>query len=233
MRFIYFLRHGQAGTRVEYDRLSPLGTEQARLLGRYLAADGVRLTAFYSGELQRQRETAACVAESFPGMRVQTDARWNEFDLDAVYRGIAPQLASDDETFRQHWADLEAAVAGGDHAIHRRWTKADTAVVRAWVENRYQFDGESWTEFSSRIASALDSLCVEDAGDAIAVSTSATPAAICIGLGLELSPRQVMRLAGSSFNAAYSVLRSRGRDLSLVTFNAIPHLVEHRLRTYR
>jgi len=42
-----------------------------------------------------------------------------------------------------------------------------------------------------------------------------------------------MRLAGITFNASYTVVRQRGDDLALVTFNSTAHLREARLRTHR
>ncbi|MCC7157265.1 MAG: histidine phosphatase family protein [Bryobacterales bacterium] len=233
MSFVYLLRHGQAGTREDYDRLSDLGREQATLLGRSLAEDGFRPAAVYSGELRRQRETALWVAQAFGAMSVQTVPEWNEFDLDAVYAGIAPQLARHDPEFRKHWDELQAAISGGEGAIHRRWTKADTTVVRAWVQGLYDYDGESWAQFCARVDRGFRNLQRQDENSTVIVSTSATPAAICIGRALELPPRQVMRLAGGTFNASYSVIRQRGDDLALVTFNSTAHLREARLRTYR
>ncbi len=58
----YLVRHGQAGTRDEYDSLSGLGRRQARLLGEYLAGQGVVFAAAYAGGPVRQQQTAARVA---------------------------------------------------------------------------------------------------------------------------------------------------------------------------
>ncbi len=58
MSVVYLVRHGQAGTRENYDSLSDLGRRQARRLGEHLAAQGVRFDAAWSGSLARQRATA-------------------------------------------------------------------------------------------------------------------------------------------------------------------------------
>ncbi|HEX8283391.1 MAG TPA: histidine phosphatase family protein [Pyrinomonadaceae bacterium] len=62
MSNVYFIRHGQAGTRDEYDSLSDLGRRQARLLGDYLVSQGVEFARAYAGGLRRQQQTAAEVA---------------------------------------------------------------------------------------------------------------------------------------------------------------------------
>ena len=55
---VYFIRHGQAGSRQDYDRLSEAGCEQARLLGGWLVRRPVVFDQVWSGRLSRQLETA-------------------------------------------------------------------------------------------------------------------------------------------------------------------------------
>ena len=49
MGYIYLIRHAQAGSRDNYDVLSELGREQARLLGEHLSQHGIELDAVYAG----------------------------------------------------------------------------------------------------------------------------------------------------------------------------------------
>jgi broad specificity phosphatase PhoE len=235
---VYFIRHGQAGLRHDYDTLSDLGRTQARLLGEYLAGQKIRFSAIYSGAMARQRETATEVRAAMeragdPQPEIAVDPRWNEFDLDAVADGIAPQLRADDPKFREHHDELLEQMRDKSSPIHRSWTKADTAVVRAWVEGRYPFDGESWTAFGERVGACLDTLSGHGSGDAVAVITSATPMAVWVGKALGLNGRHVMRLAGVTYNAAFTTLRVRANDLMLFSFNGVPHLAEPHLRTFR
>jgi broad specificity phosphatase PhoE len=218
---------------MDYDRLSETGREQAVLLGRHLARECVRPTALFCGELRRQRETAEQVGHELGIAEVIVDPHWNEFDLDEVYRGIGPLLAADDERFRGHYAAVEAAIAAGQAEIHRQWTPADSALVRAWIQGRYEFAGESWQQFQERVAGAMDTLSEFGPSDTIAVSTSATPIAIWIGLALQLTERHVMRLAGASHNTSLTTMRLKQRELALLSFNTIGHLPESRLRTFR
>jgi broad specificity phosphatase PhoE len=225
---LIFFRHGQAGTREDYDRLSGTGREQAALLAASLRAAYPPFDAFYCGALQRQQETASAVAAAF-----ETDPHWNEFDLDALYPALAPQIAADDGAFAAEYARLEAMVASGDQGIHRRWTSADTAVVRAWVEGRYPTPGvETWREFATRVTGARERLCSLPASSVIGISTSATPISLWIGLALELKPQSILRLAGAMYNAAITVLRLRGHEVDLVHYNAVDHLPPA-LRTHR
>jgi len=225
MSLLYIFRHGQAGTRDDYDRLSDLGREQASLLGRYFAQEKMRFDAFICGPLQRQIETAGLVHAEIGGPAPEIDPHWAEFDLDAVAAEIAPHLAAADPAF----AEAYAAAANS----HRHWTPADTQVVRAWVEGRYPTRTESWRAFNERVAGARERLAAFPADARIAVATSATPMSIWIALALELKPLHIMKLAGASLNTCYSVLRLGDPHLDLLAYNAVPHLNEPRLRTLR
>jgi len=62
MARLVLIRHGQASYgQVDYDRLSPKGEQQARVLGAHLAT--LKLDALYVGPLRRQQQTAALAAE--------------------------------------------------------------------------------------------------------------------------------------------------------------------------
>jgi broad specificity phosphatase PhoE len=239
---VYFIRHGQAGTRDEYDSLSELGRRQARLLGEHLASQGVEFTAAYAGGLARQQQTAAEVAAryaaaglAFPERTV--DAGWDEFDFHHVYKEIAPLMCADDEEFRREYeevnAELRASAADHGADVHRVWRASDTKVTDAWVGGRYPYSGESWEQFVARVAACR--LEVRDAQPRanVAVFTSAVPAAIWTGRALEVSGTHVRRLAAVLLNTSYTILQLRKEETLLLTFNAVPHLNSPELRTRR
>lgn len=59
MGVVYLVRHGQASFGTDdYDRLSELGAEQARITGDHLGALRVRPTSIIHGAMLRQRQTA-------------------------------------------------------------------------------------------------------------------------------------------------------------------------------
>jgi broad specificity phosphatase PhoE len=235
---LYLIRHGQAGLRQQYDTLSDLGRTQARLLGEYLAAQNIRFSAVYSGALERQRQTACETLRAFQAAgaavpEIQVDASWNEFDLDMVYRSIAPRLSSEDPEFRAEHEKLLDMLADDRSPVHRNWTRCDTLVVRAWVEGRYEVPGESWKAFGERVGRGVDEVCRFGSGETVAVFSSATPIAIAVGMALGLNGRHVMRLAGVTYNAALTTMRIRDGEAGLFSFNGTPHLPEARLRTFR
>lgn len=237
MSRIYLVRHGQAGTRDAYDALSELGRRQARLLGDYFISEKICFSAAYSGALARQSETAAEVRAVYreagiPFPEVITEPGWNEFDLAHVYRALAPQLCAEDPEFARQYADLEAlaraAAEDPEASVHRRWLPCDVAVVRAWMSGRHTYDGESWLAFRARVAA-----CRPQPEADIVVFTSATPIGIWAGLAMEIHDERAMRLAGVLHNASFTLLRSQDGNLRLHSFNAVPHLGDPAMRTYR
>ncbi|MBT8370495.1 MAG: histidine phosphatase family protein, partial [Deltaproteobacteria bacterium] len=91
MSEIYFVRHGQASFGADdYDRLSPLGEKQARILARYLAKTGKVFDAIYYGEMERQQKTAQAFLNYYREHqlavpRTQSVDAFNEYDSFAVW----------------------------------------------------------------------------------------------------------------------------------------------------
>ena len=228
MQELYLIRHGQAGLRSDYDRLSDLGHQQARLLGEWFLTQGIQFDLVLSGGLRRQRETAAAI-----GSNAMADPAWNEFDLDAVYTSIAPQLAAVDDSFRQEFESMSAEAADPAHPVHRAWRPSDFMVVKAWIEGRFSVDCETWLAFHQRILQAFSSLDANIGVQRIALVSSATPIGISTARIFEAPVRQVFELAGSLHNASFTVFKKRPTGWSLSGFNHTPHLGEEKLRTFR
>jgi broad specificity phosphatase PhoE len=238
LSFIYFIRHAQAGSRDNYDVLSELGQRQARSLGDHLASQGVALEAVFSGGMRRQRHTAELVCEAFTRARQEApeiivDERWNEFSLLSVYRAIARRLMEESADFARDVEEMQQAVRLDPHTTTGATGRCDAAVIRAWMENRYpDYEGESWAGFRARIgecAAQFNSLKNEKA---IAVFTSATPIAIIAGAALGLTDEKLVSILGVIYNTSVSVMRARGDDLRLFSFNSISHL-HSSIRTFR
>jgi broad specificity phosphatase PhoE len=239
---VYLVRHGQAGTRKAYDALSELGRRQARLLGEYFVSENIHFTAAYSGALVRQGETACEVKAAyreagvwFP--EIVPDPGWDEFDLTRVYRSLAPLLCAEDPEFEREYRDLVAQARASaerpEASVNRRWLPCDVKVVEAWIRGQHAYDGESWQAFRERVIGCRLKLERAERDTNIVVFTSATPIGIWTALAMEIHDERALRLAGVLHNASCTVLRLQDGELRLHSFNAIPHLCETGLRTYR
>ena len=235
MSHVYLIRHGQAGTRHHYDTLSELGRRQARLLGEYFAGQQLAFHAAFSGGLKRQNQTAAEVVAAYneAGLNfpeIQTHEAWREMDLDHIYGAMAPRLCDADPEFKiEYEAMREQARASETNEIHRRWTTCDKKVFEAWLLAKYPYDGESWTAFQQRVATAP--FPEEDVN--IVVFTSATPTAIWAGRALDIHDTRALRIAGVLHNASITVLRAHAGQIQLFSMNEVPHLTRPEWRTHR
>jgi len=239
---IYLVRHGQAGTRKAYDSLSELGKRQARLLGEYFVSEGIRFTAAYRGAMKRQQQTAEEVQTAYneaaiPFPEIELDQRWNEFDLDHIYRALAPQLCAEDPEFRRAYDEMaiQARAAEKEHSagVNRRWMPCDMKIVEAWLHATHPYDGETWKAFRQRVADSRTGLAQSAHDDDIVIFTSATPIGVWTALTMEVADERAMKLAGVVQNTAFTVIRLHNEQLRLHTFNAVPHLNSPELRTYR
>lgn len=238
MSSLYLIRHGQAGTRARYDALSDLGQRQAYLLGQHLAAQKIPFKAMIAGCLNRQRQTAEQVWRAYKeaglaAPEIVSDPSWNEFDMTGVFSEFAPLLCAADPQFKQDYEELMRKLEVADSPIHQAWTECDTRAMRAWMEGRYPCRTESWAAFRERVLKARAALAAHQPGDTVAVFTSAAPISIWAAAALEVSDGHVMRLAGVMYNSAVTTFRLRHDEVTLFSFNGVPHLNEAGLRTFR
>ncbi|HYQ69753.1 histidine phosphatase family protein [Actinophytocola sp.] len=216
MTAVYLLRHGQASFGgPDYDVLSPVGKQQAVVLGAELRRRDVDVHAVWSGTLRRQLSTATgCLAEAGIGLPVTEDARWNEYDHVGLVPAGQPAPAESRDFQRQLDAAIEAWIAGG-HAAGTSGT---------------------WLEFSGGVEQALrEVLAGLPRGKAALVFTSAgVISAICAAL-LSAPPAGFLSLNRTMANAGITKLVSGRSGVSLVSVNEHGHFEgPHRgLLTYR
>lgn len=229
MAVINLFRHGQAGPRDAYDTLSERGVEQAQALGTYLVRSEIDFDILVVGPLVRQRMTAELVREaysranrSFPTLSV--DDRWAEFDLGEIYAQSAARLSLDDARFRREFEQMRLAIESGDAEVHRGHNYCDAAVIRAWVEGRYPYTGESWADFRERVLLTIPEM-PGDRDLRVGIFTSATPISIWSANALDVDIERLWKLAAVSYNTGVTTFQSRANgDVRLESFNALPHL---------
>jgi broad specificity phosphatase PhoE len=239
---IYLVRHGQAGTRDNYDSLSDLGQRQASLLGEWFVTQGIEFVSAFTGSMNRQQQTAAAVRSAYarfgrPFPEVIVDEQWNEFDLTDIYRVIGPQLCEVDEEFRLEFEELRREVREShgvaDAKVHRHWRPCDTKMVEAWIGGKFRYEGETWVQFRQRVAQCIFNLDGAASRANVLISTSATPTGVVTGLALGIEDPCIRQLAGVLYNSSFTTLRLRNGQLQLFQFNAVPHLASPELRTHR
>ncbi len=215
MATIYLVRHGQASFGAEnYDRLSALGERQAQVAGRYLRDAGVVFDAVYSGDLERQRDTARLVLQSQPRpVPHHTDTRFNEIRNDEQLEHLAPVLAESNPALREL---LERGLRSS-----KDYQKVIEAVFNHWVspgceEPRIQ----SWEDYSAGVHAALrEVMQAQGAGKTLGIFTSGGTIATIVAQVLGLGGEHTYRFYEPVFNCSITQVFYSGTRASLSYFN--------------
>jgi broad specificity phosphatase PhoE len=209
---ILLVRHGQASWGAEdYDVLSPVGEEQAKVVGSALG--GLAPATVVHGTMKRQQRTAEIAAAAAGWDTALTvDARWNEMDHPAILAAHPHQFDGEpDRPQFQAW--FEAATD--------RWTAGD---------HDHEYD-EPYPTFVRRVGEAIADLA--DAGSAV-VFTSGGPIASATTELLGAGVATYGLLAPVIVNTSITKLVTGRRGVTLVSFNAHTHLESRpELLTYR
>jgi broad specificity phosphatase PhoE len=234
MSTLYLIRHGQAGFgQADYDVLSPLGESQTAQLGSYCAAAKLRIGSLYCAPRRRHRDSThhlrrAASSAGWPLPEPQAAAAFDEFGFAEILTAACQgELAAD-------YARLRAELGGNDPLRDgRSFNHLFRQAMSQWVSGQLQ-TSESFAQFTARVESGLrEVLVAAGSGSPVAIVTSAGAISAVLMQTLELSPAHMIKLCLSLWNSGLSELRYRHGELSVVTVNAIPHLLRPEDRTFR
>lgn len=205
MSHITLIRHGQANStakdEISYDKLSPLGREQARWLGDHLRESHTHHTRLYTGTLTRHIETADAMETDLTPVR---DARLNELE----YFTLATLME------KQHGVPFPMEQgAFSQHLPH---------MFDTWKDGKINNPPETFQQFEHRVHSALEDISAGD-GPALVVTSGgliSMAMAQAMGLGVPAMARIALAIMHTSMHRLFPI----GGHWSPVLFNAVPHL---------
>lgn len=216
MTTIYLIRHGQASFGAEsYDKLSPNGELQAKLLGQYFNQILKEEPYVVAGSMQRHQQTAnLALAECFPETEIQTDSAWNEFNHQQVFAQYEPRF-NEPHLLKQ---DVENEVNPRAYLA-----KIFEGAIERWTGGDYHHEyDESWPDFKSRVETALQNLCDELAKTKpryAVVFTSGGVISVAAGKLLELNANRTFALNWAITNTSMTTLRLVGNEPQLLSLN--------------
>jgi len=236
MSLLFMVRHGQASFHADdYDQLSTLGVEQARLLGVHWAELKLRFDHVYVGPRRRHAQTMEAVAAVYRerGLKWPKPVKLPELDehsgLDVLLRSL-PDLIQRDPAIRE----MKEKWRKDSDTAQRDFLRLYQKVMRMWVRRELRVpDLEAWHEFRDRVSRGFTKI-THGAGSKkrVVAFSSAGPVAAAMGLALNLDDEKTFDLSWAVRNAAYTeFLFSRGR-LSLLAFNGVAHLTNPQLLTF-
>ena len=222
MADLILVRHGQAsfGAAV-YDKLSPLGEKQSRLLGRWLKRCGIVPDVVASGSMVRQVDTAVlCTAETGGPARADwlTLDGLGEYDHETVVARYRPDYA-DPALMHAEFAKTE----NPRRAFHAMYVEA----IARWTGGAHDDYVESWGAFKARALGGLRELAALDARTVLAF-TSGGPITAMVTSLLRIPDANAFDANWPLVNAGITRLRFSADTgvISLSTYNAYPHLEE-------
>jgi broad specificity phosphatase PhoE len=224
---LLLVRHGQASFGgADYDVLSERGHAQVRALADDLQARCLRPSVVLSGSLNRQRDTAAPLADAL-GAPLEVDERWDEYATSDVLEHHSSTAVREDRppgsdapavSSREFQDLLEEALLG--------WIAAGEASPAL----------EGWPTFAARVAGALGDLAARlGSGETgIACTSGGVLAAVCVAL-LGVPADRFVVFNRVTVNAGVTRVAAGRAGLTLVSFNEQAHLERSAepLTTYR
>jgi len=206
---ILLVRHGQASFgAADYDALSPLGFEQARLLGSALSSRGIEAGTIVGGGMRRHRETALTCAQAagWTAGDLVVDDGWDEFDFLAVL-AVHPHEYGSEPTKAQFQQLFEEATA-------------------AWIAGEDRDYAETFATFTDRVSAALARTVELATHGTVAVFTSGGPVAWAVASVLADGGSADLwtKLNRMSVNSGLTRLVAGSRGVNLLSYNEQSHL---------
>jgi broad specificity phosphatase PhoE len=232
MGTLTLIRHGQASAlSADYDKLSVLGEEQARRLGREWARRGTVFERVYYGPRQRQRRSAELALEACAGaggarMAALPQPALDEFRIEPLQREF-PKLAQERDELRPYVKGFDPEAEPGLRMAALQ--KVGAVLLRLWVNGEIAADGaERWTDFRARVDGAVDQLIgAAGPGARVAGFTSAGVIGACAQRALGLDGDRsldLMLLVRNASLTEFLFARPAGTRFSLASFNEVAHL---------
>lgn len=216
MSELFLVRHGQASFAADdYDQLSPLGYEQARILADYWETMARRFDHSYCGSLKRQRQT------------VEGLARLIDKDTPEVLKGLDEYSSHEIlSAFREQHAQTDGFVQTGNMKDRRFFQQFLEAACRRWVRGELEGHGiEIFVHFKQRVSDAIAQIMRDNAkGRTVVVGTSGGVIALAVQLVLQMPDEQAINLNWMVYNSSVTRINYSGSRISLSMFNTIPHL---------
>ncbi|MFA6232226.1 MAG: histidine phosphatase family protein [Rhodanobacter sp.] len=217
MRSALLIRHGQASFGAEdYDKLSALGEQQSRELGRWLQQTGQQPDLIVVGSMQRHIRTAELCIEAAGVTAPQlTLEQMDELDHVEIVARYRPDFSS---------FDAMRAELTGSADPQRAFQQLFAAAVARWTSGAH--DGEytlSWSAFRERVLHGLQTLAAHEART-IWVFTSGGPIGVIAHALIGASIEHSLALSWPLVNTSLTRVALSGNHHSLISYNSWPHL---------
>jgi broad specificity phosphatase PhoE len=234
MSSLFLVRHGQASfLEPDYDKLSPKGEAQARMLGEYWARHRMDFDHVYSGTKVRQMGTARIAREAAgASWEISTLPEFDEFPAEAVMNQGLPGLLETDcriRTMHQNFLDCTTR-----EEKFRTFQRLFEVVIAQWAAGTLLVpEIEPWPDFCRRVYRGLDKITAHNGNQRVAVFSSGGPVGVAMQRSLDLSTQATLKTAWMVRNGSWTEFLFSHDRFTLSAYNAVPHLTDAEFITYR
>lgn len=210
MSEITLLRHGQASFGSDnYDQLSPIGHQQAVILGQHWRRLEKEFDYILTGTMQRHNETAAGVLKGLQrDYTLDTHAGLNEYNFKILIEKLTAQAPE--------------RLGKTGHAL-RDYVHNIKLALLMWMEGDIDTDGQdSWIGFKERILEAFHQASSSDAKRVLIV-TSGGPISVVLQHILGLANADTVKHSVQIKNASTCALLYNRVDFTVDSFNDVSH----------
>ncbi|MEM7083482.1 MAG: histidine phosphatase family protein [Pseudomonadota bacterium] len=243
MPSLVLVRHGQASFGAEnYDQLSDLGRRQAAATGVHLAKLGIKPTQVYSGQLERQKDSALLAMKAMGlSPSIESLEAFNEYDSDGVFKAFLPAVLDRFPAIRDQLKPDDFSLLK-DRKIFRtlffpvltQWID-EQVVEPGTVEAALQDEGkvlapngqpyEPWGRFRTRVLQGVDDVLAKlDEDDCAFVFTSGGTISVTMTYALATADVRFAEFNWRTANASITRFMATDRGLELESYNQYGHL---------
>lgn len=223
MSIVYFIRHGQASFgSSNYDRLSDLGKRQAMLLRDYFRRQDLTFHAAYTGEMERQKQTADIALDGNMAQgcvsRPHVFSDFNEHDTHSILKAQIPKMLEEDPSLTEDLPKIFSDIKAFERIFE--------SGMQRWAADRNDMAGmENWPAFNKRVRNGVRRVMKENGSKKrVAVFTSGGPLCVVMQMALDLSDETALRLPNRIRNSSVSAFLFQDTRFNLLSFNSVAHL---------
>ena len=191
MATLYLLRHGQASFMSDnYDKLSDLGIEQAKLLGEYFKRKNITIDAAFTGTMERQKDT-------YKHFKSRYDSDFAIIPQNTILSELNEhQFTEVFDDYRKGDAALMATIENASPKKKRKIVmQAFFKAYRQWITEETGEGHESWAAFKQRVEAGFAQIeTALKAHDTVAIFSSGGVISYMLGIILELKDEYSMEL---------------------------------------
>ncbi|TGL53220.1 histidine phosphatase family protein [Leptospira meyeri] len=228
MSLLYLVRHGQADRLGKnYDQLTEHGWKQAKLLGEYFKSQRIEFDSVYTGTLNRQKQTAQGIIESFSKdifciPEPVENSAWDEFDS-KMWLGLAAKIRHANDNFAKLYESYKKAWEEGKEETRDYFQELIQIVLNDWVRGVWDpVEPYTFKEYVEKVSFGPKEI-PNDVKSTLVVSSS-TPIAIMMGLSCKMQPVEFPVFMKSITNSSLSIFRRENGHWEPVSWNNTPHL---------